>query len=151
MDIQIEDWEEESGHYLNIGRQVKDLEANKTYLICGVTDTSLVIRKVNKFSKDPIENSEIEFTELLLNFKLGVLFVEGFEVGQIKELKIAVSSLEKKIKLSGRDKEILEKQRLDEEARLLAEKQRVEKEGLRKRQAQAKEFEIDITMVELSL
>lgn len=151
MDIQIEDWEQESGHYLAIGKKIKDLEANKTYLICGFTDTSIVIRKVNKFSKDPVENSEIEFSELLLNFKLGVLFVEGFEEGQIKELKIAVSSLEKKLKLIGREKEISEKKRLEEEAREQAEKQKLEKESLRKRQAQAKEFELDIITAELSI
>lgn len=137
MPIEIEDWEKESGHYLDIGKKVLNIKSNAKYEISDISTEGVSLKEIPYFSNQKSAPLEISFLELLKAFTEEVFFIDGFEAGQTKELKIAISCLQKKVKMEEKDKVINDTKKQSHEKEVELSSIRAEKD-LKKQQEEEK-------------
>jgi hypothetical protein len=118
--IEIEDWERESGHFLNVGRKVTSVSKQAKYEISGVSVEGITLKEIPYFKNQKAEPLEISYEEFLNAYKEDIFLIEGFEAGQERELKIAIASLIKKLRIRDKDQrnEVLEMQYQQKNAEL---------------------------------
>lgn len=108
--IELEDWELESGHYISQNRKVKDLNTNRQYSIETISEEIISLKPIPYYTREKAEILEITFQELYNGFSNGVLFIEGFELSEDRQLKIAINSVLKKIKIAKKEELISAKE-----------------------------------------
>lgn len=157
--IDIEDWEIESNQYLNIDRKVKNLASGETYLISELSSDGIKLKEIPYFKNKKSEDLQIEFPELLKAFNENVFGIEGFETGQGRELKIAIASLIKKVRilekdnlLTNKDLELSEKNSQINSINAEKEKKKnLEIDRIALRKAKATEMQTKLIEIELTI
>lgn len=98
-EVPIEEYEEKTGLYLAQGRGITNIKKNISYSIISFNLDSLELKEQTFFEKEQGSILEITYKELLAGYTKGILSIEGFDKGQLKDLQSAISSLQKKIEL----------------------------------------------------
>jgi hypothetical protein len=145
VQIEIEDWERESGHFLDIGKKIVNISSQVKYEISSLSIEGLSLKKIPYFRNEKDEPLEIAFEELEKAFRENILLIEGFESNEVKELKIAIASLKKKINLAFKENHINSLDRMykekDEELTRIkkeAEERKLKEEAELQKEAEAK-------------